>query len=221
MESPVFKDIPPDTRLIETLAWRPGLGAVDADPHLERMAASARTLGVGFDRVRAARLLAELTGDRPLRCRLTLRLDGDIALTTAPLGASAPVWTLALATERVRSDDPWLRHKTTNRGLYDRCRAALPEGVDELLFLNERGALCEGTITSLFVRLGDGRQVTPPLSCGLLPGVLRGRLLASGEWGEQVLRPDDLHDAVAIWVGNALRGLIRGRFQVRGGVNTA
>lgn len=221
MESPVFGDIPADTRLIETLAWQPGHGGVDADRHLARMARSARAIAIAFDRDAAFALLAAVTGDQPKRCRLTLGLDGRFDLTTTPLGPTAPVWTLALARDLVKSDDPWLRHKTTNRGLYDRSRAALPAGVDEFLFLNQRGELCEGTITNLFVRFGDGRQATPPLSCGLLPGVLRGRLLASGDWVERVLTPDELADAEAIWVGNALRGLIRGRFQATGGVNTA
>ncbi|MDU9002266.1 aminotransferase class IV family protein [Sedimentitalea todarodis] len=221
MESPVFGDIPTDTRLIETLAWQPGKGGVDADLHLDRMARSAQALGVPFDRVAAHALLASVTGELPLRCRLTLGPDGGFDLTTATLGPPAPIWTVALARHAVRSDDPWLRHKTTNRDLYDHSRATMPVGVDELLFLNQRGEVCEGTITNLFVRLGEGRQVTPPLSCGLLPGVLRGRLLASGSWSEQVLTPDDLADAEAIWVGNALRGLIRGRFQGAGRVNTA
>lgn len=221
MEVPIFDPIPAGTRLIETFALRPGQGAVDAGLHLDRMARSARVLGVEFDRGAALTLLSSLTGQVPLRCRLTLGLDGRFELTTAPLVPPARVWTLALASERVFSDDPWLQHKSTNRDLYDRSRAALPAGVDELLFLNQRGEICEGTITNLFVKLADGRQVTPPLSCGLLPGVLRGRLLASGDWVEAVLTPDDLTDADAIWVGNALRGLIRGRIRAKGGVNTA
>lgn len=221
MESPVFGDIPADTRLIETFAWQPGQGAVKADLHLDRMARSAHTLGVAFDRDAAFAVLASVTGDQPQRCRLTLGLDGGFDLSKATLEPTAPVWTLELARDRVRSDDPWLRHKTTNRDLYDQSRAVLPEGVDELLFLNQLGELCEGTITNLFVRLGNGRQVTPPLSCGLLPGVLRGRLLASGDWAEQVMTPYDLANAEAVWVGNALRGLIRGRFHGADRVNTA
>ncbi len=221
MESPVFGDIPADTRLIETFAWRPGQGAIHADLHLDRMARSAQAIGVAFDHDAAGAVLASVAGERPLRCRLTLGLEGGFDLTKAALLPTAPHWTVALAQDRVASDDPWLGHKTTNRGLYDRCRAALPAGVDELLFLNQRGELCEGTITNLFVRFGDGRQVTPPLCCGLLPGVLRGRLLARGDWTEQVLTPDDLAGAETIWVGNALRGLIRGRFQWTDRANTA
>jgi branched-subunit amino acid aminotransferase/4-amino-4-deoxychorismate lyase len=45
------------------------------------------------------------------------------------------------------------------------------------------------------------------LGSGVLPGVLRARLLEEG-WSEAVLRLDDLVQARAIWVGNSLRGLI-------------
>ena len=63
----------------------------------------------------------------------------------------------------------------------------LPAGVDEAVLLNERGEVCDGTITSVFVDRGGG-LVTPPLGCGLLPGVLRGEMLARGACREAVLR---------------------------------
>ena len=44
---------------------------------------------------------------------------------------------------------------------------------------------------------------TPPLSSGLLPGVLRAEFACP----EEVLRAEDL-SGVRLWVGNALRGLI-------------
>ena len=52
--------------------------------------------------------------------------------------------------------------------------------------------------------------LTPPLACGLLPGVLRARLLREGRAREAVLRPADLA-ARRLFVGNSLRGLIPAR----------
>ncbi|MFN7053160.1 MAG: aminotransferase class IV, partial [Gemmobacter sp.] len=83
--------------------------------------------------------------------------------------------------------------------------AALPDGVEELIFLNERDEVCEGTITNLFFDRGQG-ICTPPRACGLLPGVLRAGLIAEG-CREEVLPAEDL-PRVRLWVGNALRGLI-------------
>ena len=155
------------------------------------------------------RALAEVRDPRPLRVRLTIGRAGDVALTTAPLPPRPAGWRLMIAPERLDPDDPRLCHKTTERALYDRTRAALPTGVDEALFLNTRGELCEGTITTLFADLGDGLR-TPPLACGCLPGILRAELLACGRAREAVLRPDDLARA-SLWMGNALRGLIPAR----------
>ena len=92
--------------------------------------------------------------------------------------------------------------KSTRREAYDRARAALPEGLDELVFLNERDEVCDGSITTVFFDRGQGMR-TPPLSCGLLPGVLRAELACP----EEVLRAADL-PKVRLWAGNALRGLI-------------
>jgi 4-amino-4-deoxychorismate lyase len=75
-----------------------------------------------------------------------------------------------------------------------------------VLFLNERGEVCDGTITTVFFDRGQGMR-TPPLACGLLPGVLRADL----ECPEEVLLADDL-PRVRLWVGNALRGLIPADF---------
>ena len=124
---------------------------------------------------------------------------------------SPPEWRLGLASARLHSADPWLRHKTTRRAVYDAARATMPEGLDELLFLNERGEVCDGTITTLFFDRGEGLR-TPPLSCGLLAGVLRAELLAGGHCREEELLADDLPQ-VRLWVGNALRGLMPARWQ--------
>lgn len=215
MESPVR---PRDTvqndpafRLIETLGWHPGAGFRHLPQHLDRMARSAAVFGIPFDRKQAEAVLSEAAGEAPLRCRLTLDADGQLDLTAAPLGGSPAQWRLGIAQTRLNADDLWLQHKTTRRALYDAARAALPEGVDELLFLNQQGEACEGTITNLFVTRADGQRVTPPLSCGLLPGVLRQTLLESGQCREQVLRVQDLLEAKAIHMGNSLRGLIPAR----------
>ncbi|ATG40319.1 aminotransferase class IV family protein [Phaeobacter piscinae] len=215
MESPVRpRDAiqnDPAFRLIETLGWLPGQGFRHLSQHLARLARSAAAFDLAFDPEEAARVLAEVTGTAPLRCRLTLNVDGQLALVTAPLGPIPAQWRLGIAETLLDAGDIWLQHKTTRRALYDAARAALPEGVDELLFLNARGEICEGTITNLFVTRPDGQMVTPPLFCGLLPGVLRQVLLEQGRCEEAVLRLQDLKQAKAIHMGNSLRGLIPAR----------
>ncbi|MDP5219252.1 aminotransferase class IV family protein [Ruegeria sp. 2205SS24-7] len=209
MESPLRHPTEPDFRLIETLGIDPARGFVRLDQHLDRMAHSARVLGISFDRAAAVSCLNGAEGDALLRCRLTLDASGAFALATGALTPSPALWRVAIAQERLNPDDPWLRHKTTRRALYDTARAALPGGVDEWLFLNTKGELCEGTITNLFVTRETGEVITPPLSCGLLPGILRQEMLMQGAASEQIVTLDDLRWARLISMGNSLRGLIQ------------
>lgn len=202
MEGP-FCD--PDLKLIETLGWD-GTSFPRLERHKARIAASAATLGFAFDPAEFDAALPADPGSGPLRVRLTLDRAGRFDLATAPLPPAAPVWRLALAGAQVRSDDPRLAHKTTDRAAYDQARATLPEGVDEVLFLNERDEAAEGTITTLFFDLGRG-LCTPPLASGCLPGCLRAELISAGQVQEAVLKAADLGNA-RLWVGNSLRGLI-------------
>jgi 4-amino-4-deoxychorismate lyase len=194
----------PGLRLIETLAWD-GRVPVREARHLGRLARSAAAFGWGFD-AEVARWALREARQGPARLRLTLDAEGDVALTEGPLPAVAALWRVAVHPARLSSGDPWLRHKTTHRALYDLARAELPEGVDEWVFLNERGEACEGTITNLFFDRGEGWR-TPPLACGCLPGVLREELLEQGVAREEVLRAEEL-GRVRLAVGNSLRGLV-------------
>lgn len=205
MESPVCRA---DTRLIETFR-RDEAGFHRLDAHLARARASAATLGFGWNRAAIDAALATVAGPAPLRVRLTLGRAGDAEITTTPLAATPPEWRLVISADRLDPDAPLLRHKTTERGLYDRTRAALPAGIDEVLFLNTRGEAAEGTITNLFADLGEG-LMTPPLASGCLPGILRAELLASGRAREAILTAEDLAKA-RLFMGNALRGLIPAR----------
>jgi 4-amino-4-deoxychorismate lyase len=191
--------------LIETLGWD-GTAYSRLDLHLDRLCKSALLLGFACDREAARQALDAAVLKTPARVRLTLDAQGAVAVTVADLPPARHLWRLALAPERLASNDPWLGVKSTRRLSYDAARATLPVGLEELLFLNERDEVCDGTITTLFFDLGLG-MATPPLRCGLLPGVLRAQLLATGACHEAILQASDLPNA-RLWVGNSLRGLI-------------
>ncbi|MGR3814385.1 MAG: aminotransferase class IV family protein [Cognatishimia activa] len=205
MESALRDSLPRDARLIETFRWEPEAGFINLDRHLSRMARSAEVLGFDYEDLWALYVI-QASGEVPLRCRLTLGDDG-FAFSSAPLGETPDVWRVAISDVRLPSGDALLQHKTTRRDLYDTAREERPDGIDEALMLNERGEVCEGTITSVFVTLEDGQIVTPPLSCGLLPGIQREIALENGAL-EAVVTVDMLKTAKAIHMGNSLRGII-------------
>ncbi|MGQ0673814.1 MAG: aminodeoxychorismate synthase component I [Hyphomicrobium sp.] len=210
-------DPPKRFELIETLLHDGEQGYWLLERHLERLAASASYFGFAYREKDVRAALAEAAVGRPterLRVRLLLAEDGRIAVTTAPLGAPVADAEMRYVVSDVRleSTNPFLFHKTTRRELYDSEWRHYNErlGADEVIYLNERGEVAEGSRTNIFVER-DGRLVTPPLGSGLLPGVLRAELLASGRAVEQVVLAADLATVDAVWLGNSVRGLVRAR----------
>ena len=91
--------------------------------------------------------------------------------------------------------------------MYETAKQGAPAGVLDVLLHNEEGQLCEFTIGNLLLQL-DGVIYTPPIACGLLPGVLRAQLLAQGAVQERVLWLSDLQRAEGIWLINSVRGCV-------------
>lgn len=191
----------PGLKLVETLGWD-GAQFGRLPLHMARLTHSAKLLGWPCDADAVAKALHAAAPTSPARIRLTLDAQGLIDVHAATLPPAKPEWRLGLASARLSSQDPWLMLKSTRRATYDAARAALPAGLDEVIFQNERGEVCDGSITTLFFDRGQGLR-TPPLTSGLLPGVLRAALAAP----EEVLLAQDL-PKVRLWVGNSLRGLI-------------
>jgi para-aminobenzoate synthetase/4-amino-4-deoxychorismate lyase len=117
-----------------------------------------------------------------------------------------------LATAPIEGDAEFLLHKTTRRDAYAAFEP--PPGVFDTLLWNARGELTEFTRGNLVVEI-DGALVTPPLACGLLPGVLRAELLARGEIAERVVRVDELPRATGLWFINGVRGRVKARLLSR------
>lgn len=203
----------PGFELFETLhATRDGCRHLGR--HLERLARSAAQLGFRFDKARIRERLQAacdaLPDARPARLRLALSAAGEIGIAVAPLAPLAGPVRVLLADTVMPSADPMLAHKTSLRRVYDEgWRRAEAAGAFDALFFNERGELTEGGRSNVFLRL-EGRWHTPPLSSGLLPGVMRAVLLDDPAWDavERPLTRADLRAAEAICVCNALRGAL-------------
>jgi para-aminobenzoate synthetase/4-amino-4-deoxychorismate lyase len=212
LKSSFLTGFDPGFELIETLRLECGHYPLLA-LHLERLQASARALGFVCDLPAIRAALAEHASFRATglyRVRLTLSHDGHVRIGVAPLADERGPWSVVLSDERLDANDYLLRHKTSARSRYQRALAALAESPElfDAIFFNTRGEVCEGARSTVFVERG-GVLLTPPLTCGLLPGVMRRHLLESGRAVEAVLARDDLLGASSIYLANALRGLIQ------------
>lgn len=199
-----------DFSLIETMRWQPDEGFLRLDQHLRRLSRSADALGFRQPVDPRGKLNAGVSGNKPLRVRLVMTFRGKIDVTTTLFEPEPEekVWKLRIAKTRLLSEDNLYRHKTSRRDPYEAARAEFSKAdADEVLLLNERDEICEGTITNFFAEAADGILLTPPLASGLLPGILRAELIRERKARSEVLKIEDLKYR-KLFVGNSLRGLI-------------
>jgi para-aminobenzoate synthetase/4-amino-4-deoxychorismate lyase len=205
-----------DFHLIETMRWSPQEGFHLFRRHMARLARSARYFGfVCEEATIRARLVAAVAAARgPQRVRLSLAAGGSVDVATSDFVMPAPgaVWRYTISDVRTNSTEPHYHHKTSIRDVYDGewRRLQQARGIDEVVFLNERGEITEGSRTTLFLER-DGQWLTPPLACGVLDGCLRREMIERADpiVEERVLRPNDLATG-QVWFGNSLRGLMKG-----------
>jgi para-aminobenzoate synthetase / 4-amino-4-deoxychorismate lyase len=202
--------IPLRFELVETMAWAEDFFLLDL--HLERMKASADYFEFRFEELSLREQLNNFAEglERGLRHRVRLLLarSGVASISSEPLAVIRKPASILVSAERTDSSEALLRHKTTWRPMYDRVLAdARARGFDDALFLNERGEATECAIHNVMIAKG-GKLVTPPIECGLLPGVYRRYMLAAHpEVQEAVVTLDDLVSADRIFIFNSVRGL--------------
>jgi para-aminobenzoate synthetase/4-amino-4-deoxychorismate lyase len=222
----------PECKLIETMLWTQTDGFWLLDLHLDRLMESARYFNFPVCRDGVAGLLHKETErwkqeQAPgKRVRLTLACDGRIEIEAATIAKpelqvvfdrasvipNTALPKVLLSEEKTDSTSPYLYHKTTHRQLYDRARErAVEQGFLDVLFCNEKGEVTEGAISNIFIRKGN-KIFTPPVECGLLPGVFRRWVIeANPEVREKVFFPQEIMDADAVYIGNSVRGLVEVR----------
>lgn len=99
-------------------------------------------------------------------------------------------------------------HKTLNYGdcLFEK-RLAKANGVDEPIFLNTKGEIAEGATANVFF-VKDGELFTPSVSCGLLPGILRGYICDRYSVQERAIRPKEVPEFDEMFLTNSLLGVM-------------
>jgi branched-chain amino acid aminotransferase len=85
-------------------------------------------------------------------------------------------------------------------------------GADEALFLDIEDHCSEATSSNLFAWTSSGTLLTPPVSCGALPGVTRGAVLELARargmpGGERAFGLDELFASKEAFLTSSLRGI--------------
>ena len=187
---------------------------------------SARTLRIPFSKEQAhavvANACATLEPFPYMRLRLDLSANGDLRTQCAVLDQiNQPVkifWAKDILSVNceMQSNNPLLTHKISERGLYDTAwQQAVKLGGFDALFVNEQGHVTEGGRSSIFIKSHHSDEwLTPPLSAGVLPGVMRQALLNDPAFNarEANLTIQEVLNAKEIMLSNALRGAIKAHF---------
>ena len=199
----------PPADIIETCLWTPKDGIVRGKAHKARMMKSAKALGYPFNPAQYDALIDGIkTETNDQHIRMTLSADGDLNLSQKDF-VSLDRPKIMVSPHKLSKQVQYSKHKISRRNFYDEERERLKAltGIDEVIFLNESGKLCEGSFTSIFIEK-DGKLLTPALKTGILPGVLRAELLRSKKARTADLTEDDLLGAKNIYIGNSMRGLM-------------
>ena len=199
----------PPADIIETCLWTPKDGIVRGKAHKARMMKSAKALGYPFNPAQYDALTEGIkTETNDQHIRMTLSADGDLNLSQKDF-VSLDRPKIMVSPHKLSKQVQYSKHKISRRNFYDKERERLKAltGIDEVIFLNESGKLCEGSFTSIFIEK-DGKLLTPALKTGILPGVLRAELLRSKKARTADLTEDDLLGAKNIYIGNSMRGLM-------------
>lgn len=191
--------------LIETLLWEQDSGYFLLNEHLERLTKSANFFGISCcpHQVRE-HLFAQIPEQASnVKVRLLLQQNGELEFEIGDVPENKNIFRLALAPFAVRSDSIFLRHKTTERRAYRAASEACP-AYDDVILWNERGEVTETCIANIAFKIA-GIWYTPPVSCGLLAGVYRNRLIHNGTLKEKVLTVSELATVEDYAIVNSVR----------------
>ena len=201
-----------DFQLLETMRLQDG--EIPLLPqHLKRIAKSAQHYFYGYSSTEtkmALQALCNRNSEGAYRVRLLIDRLGGVDVETIPLELSEGFsQSMVLSKLKVDATDSNLQHKTTQRTLYE--TAAAESELHEVVLSNLQGYVTESTIANIAYEM-NGRLYTPPVTDGLLPGTLRGVMLAEGKLTERSLHLDDMQSVSSWRLVSALRGVRTAHF---------
>lgn len=193
--------------LVESILWDHCCGFWLLPEHLARLSASAAHFDFQYDENALLQKLDTVVKDLgrlPHKIHVLVNQNGEVALSSESAGEDRTAVHAGLAKQPIDTGNIFLYHKTTQRQAYDEAAAGMPE-YDEVLLWNSKGEITESCTSNIVVELA-GQYYTPPVSCGLLPGTCRARLLQEGRLIESPVAVDQLQNYTKIYLINSVIG---------------
>ena len=230
LKAAFLTSLPSGVGIFETIRFDPGNNLAriaNWSRHLARLSRSAQDLGIQLNERALVDMVqvtcTNLAHDCVHRVRIDLSATGQLSLSHSVIetlpGPVKLFWAHAILQDAytpqqltMQSRNPLLHHKISERLIYDAAwHKAVELGGFDALFINEHGHVTEGGRCSVFIREDrKGPWLTPPISAGVLPGVMRSVILKDPSMNarEANLTIDQVVNANEIMLCNALRGMI-------------
>ncbi len=193
--------------LIETLLYDKGFKNLKA--HFKRLKESSEYFEFKFEKKKIISKMKDIElklGREKYKIRILLDRDGKIDISYEDVYSVPEVIKITISNQHTDSNNIFLYHKTTNRDLYGKeLKNARENGFFDIIFLNEKDEITEGAITNIYIKK-DGLFYTPPISSGLLNGIIRQIKVKELNIKEKILRLEDLKEADEVYISNSIIG---------------
>lgn len=199
----------PEFELLESILLSDGEYFL-LEEHLDRLLHSAEYFNFLFDKDKITKNLIHLAKQNyhsDFKVRLLLKRNGEITIDAQPITKPSKHLAVTLADYPVDKNNPFLYHKTTNRGIYSKFQREFSHVFDILLW-NEKEELTEFTNGNVVLEINNVLY-TPPVDSGLLAGTFRERLIKEEKIKERTLTKSDLKICTNIWLINSVRKWVK------------
>lgn len=203
--------------LIECFLYEGGVGFRYLDEHLARLHTSAHIFNFTFSKQAILDKLRKIesTMDTAYKIKIVLQKNGNFTISPTKFDAQSVQRKIKICSDRIKTENNILfNHKTTAksvRAFYDAslARENRDNALFDIVFLNEQGFITEGSKSNIFISK-QGNILTPPISCGILPGIMRKNFIAEHPQTKEVcITEKDLITADTIWITNSVIGAIQ------------
>lgn len=181
--------------------------ALFLDEHIDRLNSSLKFFNI-YKEISSKEVL-EYLKDAEKNCALKIMVSKENTIFTTRKDPYISVdrkkeYSLTISKVLRNSTSSLVYHKTLN--YYENIlenRKAKSAGFDEVIFLNEEGYVCEGSVSNIFF-IKDNKIYTPDVKCGLLNGIIRKVIMKKFEVVETLIKKEELATFKSAFITNSL-----------------